>query len=78
MAARNWTPEQRNEQAAKICAWRPWEQSTGPRTPDGKARASRNAENVNDSRTVTRNALRELRAMLKTQRECLHDLDRSR
>jgi hypothetical protein len=24
-------------------AWKPWEQSAGPRTPDGKARVAQNA-----------------------------------
>jgi hypothetical protein len=26
-----------------IRTWKPWQQATGPRTPDGKAAASRNA-----------------------------------
>jgi hypothetical protein len=26
-----------------ISTWKPWAQSTGPRTPDGKRKASRNA-----------------------------------
>lgn len=43
MAARNWTPEQRARQAAIIHGWQPWKHSTGARTPDGKARSSRNA-----------------------------------
>jgi hypothetical protein len=30
-------------QAALIRAWKPWKKSTGPRTPDGKAAAARNA-----------------------------------
>ena len=30
-------------QAALIRTWQPWQQATGPRTPDGKATASRNA-----------------------------------
>lgn len=38
-----WTPERRARQAALIRAWKPWERSTGPRTPEGKAKASRNA-----------------------------------
>lgn len=41
--ASSWTPERRARQAALIWTWRPWEQSTGPRTADGKASASRNA-----------------------------------
>lgn len=38
-----WTPERRARQAELIRAWKPWEQSTGPRTTEGKATASRNA-----------------------------------
>lgn len=43
MAARKWTPEQRAAQANKIREWRPWQHSTGARTPHGKAIVSRNA-----------------------------------
>ena len=32
-----------DRKAELIRQWRPWEQSTGPRTPEGKARVSRNA-----------------------------------
>lgn len=42
--ANGWTPERRARQSALIRTWRPWEQSTGPRTPEGKARTSRNAD----------------------------------
>ena len=38
-----WTPERRARQAAAIRRWRPWEDSTGPRTAAGKARSARNA-----------------------------------
>ena len=38
-----WTLERRQRQAELIRSWKPWEQSTGPRTPEGKARVSRNA-----------------------------------
>lgn len=41
--ANGWTLERRQRQAEQIRRWRPWEQSTGPRTPEGKARVSRNA-----------------------------------
>lgn len=43
MAARRWTSEQRRQQAERIRAWSPWTQSTGPRSAEGKAVASRNA-----------------------------------
>lgn len=30
------TPAQRAAQAERIRQWRPWEKSTGPKTPEGK------------------------------------------
>lgn len=39
-----WTPERRAKQAENIRRWKPWKKSTGPRTPEGKARSSRNAD----------------------------------
>jgi hypothetical protein len=41
--AKTWTLERRARQAALIHTWKPRTQPTGPRTPDGKAKASRNA-----------------------------------
>lgn len=38
-----WTPERRARQAQAIRRWRPWEQSTGPVSEQGKAIVSRNA-----------------------------------
>ena len=38
-----WTPERRAKQSELIRSWRPWEQSTGPKTDEGKAASSRNA-----------------------------------
>ena len=43
MAARKWTPEQKQRQAELIKTWSPWKQSTGPKTATGKLSASRNA-----------------------------------
>ena len=40
---RIWTLEQRKRQADVIRKWKPWEQSTGPTSDEGKAIASRNA-----------------------------------
>ena len=40
--ATTWTPERRQRQAELIRRWKPWEQSTGPKTPEGKAVISRN------------------------------------
>lgn len=41
--ARHWTDEQKARQAALIRSWRPWEHSTGARTPEGKRISSMNA-----------------------------------
>jgi hypothetical protein len=38
-----WSPERRRKQAEAIKRWRPWAQSTGPKTPAGKARSRYNA-----------------------------------
>ncbi len=38
-----WTEERRRRQAEAIKRWKPWEKSTGPRTPEGKTRARANA-----------------------------------
>lgn len=69
MAARNWTPEQRQQQAERIKTWCPWAQSTGPRTAEGKAAASRNGWKGGH-----RDVLRELARALTSQREVLGDM----
>ena len=66
MAARRWTPEQRQQQAERIRNWRPWERSTGPRTTEGKAKASRNSWKGGH-----RQMLRELARELSAHRESL-------
>lgn len=38
-----WTDEARAKQSELIALIRPWEKSTGPRTPKGKAVSSKNA-----------------------------------
>ena len=63
--ANGWTPERRVRQSELIHTWRPWEQSTGPRSEAGKARVSRNAyrgaawREVRDLTKATNAALRE-------------------
>jgi hypothetical protein len=44
MAARKWTDEQKAHQATIIQNWKPWQQSTGAKTPVGKAISSMNAD----------------------------------
>ena len=43
MAARKWSDEQKAKQAELIHAWKPWQSSTGAKTPEGKAISSMNA-----------------------------------
>jgi hypothetical protein len=42
MSSNGWTTERRAQQAALIRSWEPWKRSTGPRTPQGKAKSSGN------------------------------------
>jgi hypothetical protein len=66
MAARHWTPEQRVQQSAKIRQWQPWNNSTGAKTTEGKAIASRNAY-----KGGTRDLLRDMAKLLREQKDCL-------
>jgi hypothetical protein len=61
-----WTPERRAKQAEKIQKWRPWEQSTGPRSPVGKTASSMNAWKGGH-----REMLRELARVMAQQSERL-------
>ena len=38
-----WSPERRQRQSQAIKEWKPWMQSTGPKSAAGKAQVSRNA-----------------------------------
>jgi len=75
MAARQWTDEQRQRQREAIQRWKPWRQSTGPRTAEGKAKASRNGDKgglwaeVLDLRKMAN-------ALMKEQRELLRLIQR--
>jgi hypothetical protein len=63
----SWAPERRERQGELIKTWRPWEQSTGPRTEAGKAASARNSRKHGNRSRKTLEHLRELRAYL---REC--------
>lgn len=66
--ASSWTPERRARQAALIRTWEPWKQATGPRTPDGKAAASRNAYKGGHWRML-RELVRRVNAEVREARE---------
>ena len=38
-----WTPERKAAMSKKIQEWKPWEKSTGAKTPEGKAKIAQNA-----------------------------------
>ena len=63
-----WTLERRQRQAEQIRRWKPWEQSTGPKTPEGKARVSRNAWQ-GGHRAQLRELSNELKAELAAMRQ---------
>lgn len=56
-----WTAERRARQALLIHQWQPWQNSTGPRTIQGKAVSSRNAYNP----TSVRRTLQAIAAEVK-------------
>ena len=69
MAARQWTLEQRKQQALKIAQWQPWQHSTGAKTVEGKASASRNAY-----KGGIRQQIKALNRLLRDQRDALNDI----
>lgn len=58
----HWTPERRQRQSELIRQWKPWAKSTGPQSPDGKERVSRNAWKGGH-----RTQLRELARLVNTE-----------
>ena len=65
-----WTPERRARQAKLIRQWKPWEKSTGPKTPEGKAVSSQNAYKGGDWRLM-----KQLSEVLRDQKEWLERVD---
>lgn len=63
---KGWTPERRARQAELIRTWKPWEQSTGPRTDEGKVQTARNGY-----KGGMRERLRALRRILRKQADAL-------
>ena len=61
---RHWTAAERQRQAALIRQWQPWQHSTGARTAEGKAIASRNA-----FKGGFRQQMKELRQLLQEQEQ---------
>jgi hypothetical protein len=65
-----WTPERRARQAEAIRRWQPWAQSSGPKTAEGKAVSSRNADK-GGHRVRQRAQARHLREMGRARMELI-------
>ena len=68
--AKGWTPERRKRQSEAIGSWKPWQQSTGPKSPAGRAVVARNAWRGGEWLKL-RQAVKELNQSLKGQRDWL-------
>jgi hypothetical protein len=61
--AKGWNSERRKKQSEAIKRWKPWNQSTGPKSPEGRALVSRNAYSGGE--------LVNLRAMVKALNQAM-------
>lgn len=68
MGARNWTLEQRQRQAEAIRRWKPWKQSTGAKTAEGKQKIGRNAIKHGGFTKQNIELLQELRHVIRASR----------
>jgi hypothetical protein len=64
-----WTDERRARHALLIHQWQPWRNSTGPRTPQGKAISSRNAYKSTSVRRALEVIAADLRAAARRARK---------
>ena len=64
---RHWTAEERLIQSEAIRRWKPWECSTGAKTPQGKAISSKNATKTGDSIYV-RELIKQMNRILREQK----------
>ena len=65
------TPEHRALRAELIRKWKPWEKSTGPKSPEGKARSA-----MRGYKGGTRGVLREMSKALREQAKMLEGVAR--
>ena len=69
-----WTPERRAKQAEAIRKWKPWEQSTGPRTEAGKLKSCHNAYKGGEWKKA-REFFKAMNKLLREQRNLLEDIE---
>ena len=70
---RHWTQQERKQQSQLIQLWKPWQHSTGAKTKAGKFNASRNA-----FKGGFRQTLKELRQLLRAQKQGVEALNNDR
>ena len=68
--ATGWTPERRKKQSEAIRQWKPWNQSTGAKSLEGKAVVSRNAWKGGHGATI-RQITKELNDVIRDQRNLI-------
>ena len=68
--ANGWTPERRKRQSEAIRGWKPWNKSTGPKSPEGKATVSGNAWAGGDWLKL-RQAVKALNQAMRLQKDWL-------
>ena len=66
--ATGWTPERRKKQSEAIRQWKPWNQSSGAKSLEGKAVVSRNAWKGGHMVTI-RQITKQLNEAMRVQRE---------
>ena len=64
--AKGWTPERRKRQSEAIRQWKPWQQSTGPKSPEGRAAVRGNAWRGGHG-LMLRQAVKELNEAMREQ-----------
>lgn len=67
---KGWTPERRKRQSEAIRQWKPWNQSTGPKSPEGKAAVWGNAW-AGGHWLKLRQAIKALNQAMREQRDWL-------
>jgi hypothetical protein len=60
-----WTAARRAKQAQAIRRWKPWLESQGPVTPEGKARVAKNACKPDSVRRQVAEMMAELKAVVR-------------
>ena len=68
-----WTDERRKRQSQAIRRWKPWQQSTGAKTPEGKAVVAQNAFKGGIWAELML-LQREAKALLKEQRDFIGEI----